>query len=120
MKRQNKHEDFSKFMRPTFFPTTTVRVSISTCNIVTIWDTGKTSQLTTKMRRYELGSIRITENHLIQAEQQRLYTGEMLPYINREKKIVPEAQSAARILSREAQNALVGWKPNGAVQRSSK
>ncbi|VDP80897.1 unnamed protein product [Schistosoma curassoni] len=43
-----------------------------------MWETGKTSQIATEMRRYNLAVLGISETHWTQAGQQRLNMGEML------------------------------------------
>ncbi|VDP20554.1 unnamed protein product [Schistosoma margrebowiei] len=60
--------------------TTRAKIFIGTWNVRTMWETGKTSQIAAEMRRYNLAVLGISETHWTQARQQRLNTGEMLPY----------------------------------------
>ncbi|VDO67053.1 unnamed protein product [Schistosoma margrebowiei] len=78
-----------------------------------MWETGKTSQIATEMRRYNLVVLGITETHWTQAGQQRLHTGEMLLYSGREEEDAPHTQGVALMLSKVARNALVGWESHG-------
>ncbi|VDP63559.1 unnamed protein product [Schistosoma curassoni] len=74
-----------------------------------MWETGKTSQIATEMRRYNLAVLGISETHWTQAGQQRLNTGEMLLCSSHEEENVPHTQRVALMLSKVARNALVGW-----------
>ncbi|VDP28789.1 unnamed protein product [Schistosoma curassoni] len=78
-----------------------------------MWETGKTSQTATEMRRYNLAVLRISETHWTQAGQQRLNTGEMLLYSGHEEENAPHTQGVALMLSEVARNAHVGWKSHG-------
>ncbi|VDO53538.1 unnamed protein product [Schistosoma margrebowiei] len=60
-----------------------------------MWETGKTSQTATDLRRYNLVVLGICETHWTQAAQQRLATGEMLLYPGHEKETDPHTQGAA-------------------------
>ncbi|VDO47537.1 unnamed protein product [Schistosoma margrebowiei] len=73
-----------------------------------MWETGKTSQIATEMRRYNLAVLGISETHWKQARQQRLNTGELLLYSGHEEENAPHTQGAALMLSKLARNALVG------------
>ncbi|VDP68111.1 unnamed protein product, partial [Schistosoma curassoni] len=87
-----------------------------------MWDTGKTSQITTEMRRYNLAVLGIRETHRTQTGQQRLNTGEMLLYSGHEEENAPHTQGVALMLSKVARNALVGWESHGSriIKASSK
>ncbi|VDP23779.1 unnamed protein product [Schistosoma margrebowiei] len=80
-----------------------------------MWETGKTSQIATEMRRYKLAVLRISETHWIQAGQKRLNTEEMLLYSSHEEENAPHTQRVALMLSKVAQNALVGWESHGST-----
>ncbi|VDO88320.1 unnamed protein product [Schistosoma margrebowiei] len=78
-----------------------------------MWETGKTSQIATEMRRYNLAVLGISETHWTQAGQKRLATGEMLLYSGHEEDNAPHTQGVALMLSKAARNALVGWESHG-------
>ncbi|VDP55756.1 unnamed protein product [Schistosoma curassoni] len=75
--------------------------------------TGKTSQIATGMRRYNLAVLGISETYWTQAGQKRLATGEMLLYTGHEEENTPHTQGVALMLFKVARNALVGWKSHG-------
>ncbi|VDP19760.1 unnamed protein product [Schistosoma margrebowiei] len=50
-----------------------------------MWETGKTSQMVTEMRRYNLAVLGISETHWTQAGHKKLATGEILLYSGHEK-----------------------------------
>ncbi|VDP21949.1 unnamed protein product [Schistosoma margrebowiei] len=58
-----------------------------------MWETGKTSQIATEMRGYNLAVLRISETHWTQVGQQRLATGEMLLYSGHEEVNAPHSGS---------------------------
>ncbi|VDP24475.1 unnamed protein product [Schistosoma margrebowiei] len=74
-----------------------------------MWETGKTSQIATKMRRYKLAALEISETQWTQAEQQRLDMEEMLLHSGHEKENAPNTQGVALMMSKVTQNALIGW-----------
>ncbi|VDP79898.1 unnamed protein product [Schistosoma curassoni] len=78
-----------------------------------MWETGKTSQIATEMRGYNLSVLRINETNCTQAGQQTLNTGEMLLYSGHEEENAPHTQGVALMLSKVARNALVGWESHG-------
>ncbi|VDP36098.1 unnamed protein product [Schistosoma margrebowiei] len=78
-----------------------------------MWETEKTSQIATEMRRYSLAVLGISETHWTQAGQQGLNTEKMLLYSEHEEENAPHAQGVAPMLSKVARNALVGWETHG-------
>ncbi|VDO59383.1 unnamed protein product [Schistosoma margrebowiei] len=78
-----------------------------------MWENGKASQIATEMRRYNLAILGISETHWTQAGQKRLATGEVLLYSGREEDNASHTQGVALMLSKVAQNALVGWESHG-------
>ncbi|VDP78752.1 unnamed protein product, partial [Schistosoma curassoni] len=65
------------------------------------------------MRRYNLEVLGIRETHWTQVGQQRLTSGELLLYSVHEEENAPNPQGVALILSKQAQNALIGWESHG-------
>ncbi|VDO66149.1 unnamed protein product [Schistosoma margrebowiei] len=93
--------------------TTRAKRFVGTWNVQKIWETGKTSQIATEMRRYNLAALGISEIHWTQAKQQKLDTGEMLLYSVYEEENAPHTQEVALMLSKVARNALLGWESHG-------
>ncbi|VDP41266.1 unnamed protein product [Schistosoma margrebowiei] len=77
-----------------------------------MWDTGRAFQIAAEMRRYNLEVLGISETHWTQVGQQRLFSGELL-CTGHEEENAPHTQGAALMLSKQAQNALTGWKSHG-------
>ncbi|VDP07370.1 unnamed protein product [Schistosoma margrebowiei] len=93
--------------------TTRATIFIGTWNVRIMWETGRTSQITTKMRRYDLTVLGISETHWTQAEQKGLDTGEMLLYFGHKEESALHTQGVALMLFKEARNALIGWESHG-------
>ncbi|CAH8514717.1 unnamed protein product [Schistosoma haematobium] len=103
----------SEATRPMLLLTTRTKIFIGTWNVRTMWETGKTSQISMEMRRYNLAVLGISETHWTQAGQKKLATGEMLLYSGHEEDNAPHTQGVAPMLSKVARNALVGWESHG-------
>ncbi|VDP29362.1 unnamed protein product [Schistosoma margrebowiei] len=73
-----------------------------------MWETGKVFQIATEMRRYKLEVLGISETHWTHIGQQRLDSGKLLLYSGHEEKNAPHTQKVALMLSKQAQNALIG------------
>ncbi|VDP35474.1 unnamed protein product [Schistosoma margrebowiei] len=86
---------------------------VSTWNVRTMWDTGRAFQIAAEMRRYNLEVLGISETHWTQVGQQRLTSGELLLYSGHEEENAPHTQGVALMLSKQAQNALIGWESHG-------
>ncbi|VDP76740.1 unnamed protein product [Schistosoma mattheei] len=78
-----------------------------------MWDTGRAFQIAAEIRRYNLEVLRINETHWTQVGQQRLASGELLLYSGHEEENVPHTQEVALMLSKQAQNARIGWESHG-------
>ncbi|VDO60106.1 unnamed protein product [Schistosoma margrebowiei] len=78
-----------------------------------MWDTGRAFQIAAEMRRYNLEVLGISETHWTQVRQQRLTSGELLSYSGHEEENAPHTQGVALMLSKQAQNALIGWESHG-------
>ncbi|KAH9591662.1 Craniofacial development protein 2 [Schistosoma haematobium] len=65
------------------------------------------------MRRYNLEVLGISKTHWTQVGQQRLASGELLLYSGHEEENAPHTQGFALMLSKQAQNALIGWESHG-------
>ncbi|VDO71833.1 unnamed protein product, partial [Schistosoma margrebowiei] len=93
--------------------TTRATVYLGTWNVRTMWDTGRALQIAAEMRRYNLEVLGISETHWTQVGQQRLTSGELLLYSGHEEENAPHTQGVALMLSKQAQNALIGWESHG-------
>ncbi|VDO87011.1 unnamed protein product [Schistosoma margrebowiei] len=78
-----------------------------------MWKTGRVFQIAAEMRRYNLEVLGISETHWTQVGQQRLTTGEILLYSVHEEENPSHTQGVALMLSKQAQNALIGWESHG-------
>ncbi|VDP72204.1 unnamed protein product [Schistosoma mattheei] len=74
-----------------------------------MWDTGRAFQIAAEMRRYNLEVLGISETHWTQVGQKRLTSGELLLYSGHEEENAPHTQGVALLLSKQAQNSLIGW-----------
>ncbi|VDP65915.1 unnamed protein product [Schistosoma mattheei] len=64
------------------------------------------------MRRYNLEVLGISETHWMQVGQ-RLASEELLLYSGHEEENALRTQGVALMLSRQAQNTLIGWESHG-------
>ncbi|VDP37583.1 unnamed protein product [Schistosoma margrebowiei] len=88
-------------------------LNLCTWNVRTMWDTGRAFQIAAEMRRYNLEVLGISGTHWTQVGQQRLTLGELLLYSGHEEENAPHTQGVALMLSKQAQNALIGWESHG-------
>ncbi|VDP82543.1 unnamed protein product, partial [Schistosoma mattheei] len=65
------------------------------------------------MRRYNLEVLGISETDWTQVGQQRLASGELLLYSGHDEENAPHTQGVALMLSKQAQNVLIGWESHG-------
>ncbi|VDP44153.1 unnamed protein product [Schistosoma margrebowiei] len=76
-------------------------------------ETGRVFQIASEVTRYNLEVPRISETHWTQVGQQRPTSEELLIYSGHEEENAPHTQKVVVMLSRQAQNALVGWEAHG-------
>ncbi|CAI2724104.1 unnamed protein product [Schistosoma spindalis] len=74
-----------------------------------MWETGTVFQIAAEMRGYKLEVLGTSETHWTQVEQRQLASGELLLYSRYEQENAPHTQGVALMLSKQAQNALIGW-----------
>ncbi|VDO79658.1 unnamed protein product [Schistosoma margrebowiei] len=72
----------------------------------------RVSQIAAEIRRYNLEILGISETHWMQVGQQ-LASGEFLLYSGHEEENATRAQGVGLMLSRKAQNTLIGWESHG-------
>ena len=87
--------------------------SIGTWNVRTMYETGKTTQVATEMRYYNLSISGISESRRTGSGQRRLITGDLLLFSGHEQGDSSHTQGVALMLSRKAQNAQIGWEGHG-------
>ncbi|VDP64200.1 unnamed protein product [Schistosoma curassoni] len=63
--------------------------------------------------RYNLEVHGISETHWTQVGQQRQASGELLLYSGHDEENAPHAPGVSLMLSKQAQNALIGWDSHG-------
>ncbi|VDP62249.1 unnamed protein product [Schistosoma curassoni] len=93
--------------------TTRATIYLGTWNVRTMWDTERAFQIAAEMRRYNLEVLGISETHWTQVGQQRITSGERLLYSGHEEGNAPHTQGVALMLSKRAQDALIGWESHG-------
>ncbi|VDP11618.1 unnamed protein product, partial [Schistosoma margrebowiei] len=70
-------------------------------------------EIAAEMRRYNLKVLGISETHWTKVGQQRLTSGELLLYSGHEEVNAPHTKGVALMLSKQTQNALIGWESHG-------
>ncbi|VDP46770.1 unnamed protein product [Schistosoma margrebowiei] len=88
--------------------TTRTTIYLGTWNARTMWGTGRVFQIAAEMKRYNLRMLGISETYWTKVGQQRLASGELLLYSGHEEENAPHTQVVALMLSKRAQNALIG------------
>ena len=84
---------------------------IASWNVRTMYETGKSAQVCTEMKRYRLHVLGLSETHWIQSGQKRLSSGELILFSGREEN--HHTAGVGIILSKFAQKTLRGWEPHG-------
>ncbi|VDP79706.1 unnamed protein product, partial [Schistosoma curassoni] len=93
--------------------TTRATIYLGSWNARTMWETERVFQIAAEMRRYNLEVLGISETHWTKVGQQRLASEELLLYSGHDEENVPRTQRVALILSKQTQNALMGWESHG-------
>ncbi|VDP32583.1 unnamed protein product [Schistosoma curassoni] len=88
-------------------------IYLGTWNVRTMWETGRVFRIAAEMRRYNLEVLVISKTHWTQVGQQRLASGEMLLYSGHDEENAPHTQGVGLMLSKQVQNALIGWECHG-------
>ena len=78
-----------------------------------MYQTGKAAQIATEMRNYKLSILGISETRWTQSGQKRLTTGELILYSGHQEEGADHSEGVALMLSKEAQQALIGWEARG-------
>ena len=98
---------------PKIILSTGVTTTIGTWNVRTMFEAGKTAQVATEMKKYNLAILGISESRWTGSGQKRLVTGELLLYSGHEEDNAHHTQGVALMLSKAAQRALMGWEAHG-------
>ena len=83
--------------------------TIRTWNIWTMFETGKTAQVSTEMRQYNIAVL--SKTRWTQSGQIRLSTGETLLYSSHEEINSPHTEGEGLMLSALATASLIEWTP---------
>ncbi|VDP42339.1 unnamed protein product [Schistosoma margrebowiei] len=95
------------------FLKTRATINLGIWNARTMWETGRVFRIAAEMRRYNLKVLEISETNWTQVRQQRLTSGELLLYSGHDEENAPHIQEVELMLSKQAQNALIGWESDG-------
>ena len=76
-----------------------------------MFETGKTTQVSAELRRYNIAVLGLCETRWTQCGQIRLSTGETLLYFGHEKDTSPHTEGVGLMLSAEASGTLIEWTP---------
>jgi len=76
-----------------------------------MFETGKTAQASTEMRRYNIAVLGLCETRWTQSGQIRLSTRETLLYSGHEEDNSPHTEGVGLMLSAEATASLIEWTP---------
>ena len=88
-------------------------LNIGTWNVRTLYEAGKTGQVTAEMWRFSLAVLGLCETRWTQSGQLRLTTGELILYSGHEEEDAPHSEGVGLLLRKEAQKALIGWEARG-------
>ena len=84
---------------------------IASWNVRTLYQAGKTAQLTMELKRYRLHILGVSETHWTQSGQKTLSSGELILFSGREDN--HHSEGVALVLGKYAQKCLRGWEPHG-------
>ena len=84
---------------------------IASWNVRTMYETGKSKQVSVEMKRYNLHILGVSETRWTQSGQKHLSSGELILYSGREDK--HHSGGVGILLNKLAQKTLRGWEPHG-------
>ena len=64
-----------------------------------------------EMKNYGISLLGLSETRWLQSGLKKLFSGEVILYSGNEENSAPRTEDVAFVLSREAQEALIGWEP---------
>ena len=99
--------------RPTALLGSKTTRNIGTWNVRTMYESGKTAQVATEMRRYNLTILGLSETRWTEAGTQRLTSGETILYSGHEGDNAPHTAGVGIMLTEEANRALLRWEAHG-------
>ena len=88
-------------------------LNIGTWNVRTMYEAGKTAQVTAEMRRFNLVVLGLCETRWTQSGQLRLTTVALILYSGHEEEDAPHSEGVGLLLRKETQKALIGWEARG-------
>ena len=90
---------------PTTLLSTMKNLNITIWNVRTMYEAGKTAQVASEMRRFNLSLLGLCETRWTQSGRLRLTTGEIILYSGHEEDDAPHSEGVALLLGKEAQRA---------------
>ena len=93
-------------------PASPKALRIGSWNVRSMYQTGKTAQITREMQRNNLDILGISETHWNQSGQQRLNSGELFIFSGYEED-GPHREGVGLFLSKTARKTLRGWEKHG-------
>jgi hypothetical protein len=104
-------ESLREASSPTSLLTTKAKTRIGTWNIRTLYESGKSAQVASEMRRYNIKVLGLCETRWNGSGQTRLSSGETIIYSGHEDADHDHTQGVALLLAPEATRALTAWEP---------
>ena len=98
-----RSESLKEAVRPTPFLTSWTLTRVATWNIRTMYEAGRTIQVTREMKNYKIGVLGLSETRWIQTGQLRLSSGEQLLYSGHTEDGAPHTEGMALMLAPQAQ-----------------
>lgn len=84
------------------------KIRIGTWNVRTMWETTKTAQVLSEMKRYHLDILGISESHWIGSGRQVLHEGSVILHSGHEN---THTHGVAILISKEKAKTLLEWEP---------
>ena len=88
-------------------------LNIGIWNVQTMYEAGKTAQVTAEMWRFNVAVLGLCETRWTQSGQLQLTTGELILYSGHEEEDAPHSEGVGLLLRKEAQKALIRWEARG-------
>ena len=98
-----RSESLKEAVGPTPFLTSRTLTRVATWNIRTMYEAGRTIQVTREMKNYKIGVLGLSETRWIQTGQLRLSSGEQLLYSGHTEDGAPHTEGMAFMLAPQAQ-----------------
>ena len=89
------------------------KLHVGTWNVTTLYAAGKTAQVASEIRNYNITMLGLSETRWTESGQMKLATREMVLYSGLEEMNAPHTKGVPFMLSQEAQQALITWEAAG-------